>query len=122
MAGDRNGPTFYYDWIDQIEQLPEEYRWPIVSAILYYDRDGEKKVFDNPFLNIIADQYYVQIDNQQAKWSAAAKRPAKYEMDLFLPLFVEGWSNKEIAAKIGCSDRTVQRRRLEWEKLQESDN
>jgi len=118
QGGDRTGPLIYYDWITQLNKIPnKEDRWDILDAIIYYDEWGEKKEFDNPLLEVIAEKYYIEIDNQQQKWESAAKRPARYDMGMFVPLFAEGWTNQEIQEKIGCSLRTVQRKRIEWEKM-----
>lgn len=112
-GADRDGIKFYYEWEDQIEALPEELQLEVIKAIWHYDRLGEKPKTENPILRVLLDKYYVEVDIQQEKWEKKAGRPATYPLEDFIPLFEANLSDKQIADKLGCSTKTVSRKRKE---------
>lgn len=125
MATERNGPVFYYDWQDQIKDIEDvELQNMLIWAILDYDRYNvkvdlapykDKLGVAYGFCKSLLRDFYSDVDAQTEAWEKRAGRPAKYDLGLFIPLFEEGeMNNKEIAEKIGCSEKTVQRRRDEW--------
>lgn len=112
-GSDRDGIKFYYEWEDQIEALPEELQLEVIKAIWHYDRLGEKPNTENPILRVLLDKYYVEVDIQQEKWEKKAGRPATYPLSDFIPLFEANLTDKQIAEKLGCSTKTVSRKRKE---------
>jgi len=112
-GADRDGIKFYYEWEDQIEELPEELQLEVIKAIWHYDRFGEKPNTSNPLLKVLLDKYFVEVDIQQDKWEKKAGRPATYPLEDFIPLFAQGLTDKQIADKLGCSTKTVSRKRKE---------
>ena len=122
---ERNGPTFYYEWQDQIKDIEDkEIQNMLIWAILDYDRYGIKVDLE-PFkerlgflgysmCKSLLRDFYSDVDAQVSGWEKRTGRPAKYDLGLFIPLFEDGWTNKEIAEKIGCSEKTVSRRKDEW--------
>lgn len=113
-GSERKGIVFYYDWQEQIFKLPEQYQLPIIKAIFDYDRSGQKFCPDDPILEVLLDKYYTEIDKQQVNWEKRTGRPAKYELDDFIPYFTQEFKDTEIAKAIGCSTKTVQRKRQEY--------
>ena len=115
MKGEeRKGPVFYYEWQDQIEKLPEQYQLPVIKAIWHYDRYNEKLNTEDGLLDVLLEKFYYEVDKQKTNWENKAGRPAKYSLDDFTPLFAQGMKDAEIARLIGCSTKTVQRKRKEW--------
>lgn len=112
---ERKGPIFYYEWQDQIEQLPENYQLAVIKAIWHYDRYNEKLETTDGILAVLMEKYYFEIDKQKSNWEAKAGRPAKYTLDMFVPYFEQGLRDTEIAKQLGCSSKTVQRKRHEFE-------
>ena len=112
---ERKGPIFYYEWQDQISQLPENYQLAVIKGIWQYDRYGEKLDTQDGLLAVLMEKYYFEIDKQKSNWEAKAGRPAKYTLDMFLPYFEQGLRDTDIARELGCSSKTVQRKRKEWE-------
>ncbi len=115
MSSDRQGIKFYYEWQDQILMLPIEDQLNVIKAIFKYDRYGERTEFNNIYLNMAMEKFYVDIDLQQERWEARTKQPARYPLEIFIPFFEQGLSTIEIAKKIGCTDRTVRNKKKEYE-------
>lgn len=130
--GERNGPTFYYEWQDQIRDIEDKtIQNMLIWAILDYDRYGIKVDLE-PYkeqlgylgygmCKSLLRDFYSDVDAQVSGWEKRTGRPAKYDLALFIPLFEDGWSNKEIAEKIGCSEKTVSRRKDEWKVIKQRD-
>lgn len=130
--GERNGPTFYYEWQDQIRDIEDKtIQNMLIWAILDYDRYGIKVDLE-PYkeqlgylgygmCKSLLRDFYSDVDAQVSGWEKRTGRPAKYDLALFIPLFEDGWSNKEIAEKIGCSEKTVSRRKDEWKVIKRRD-
>ena len=130
--GERNGPTFYYEWQDQIRDIEDKtIQNMLIWAILDYDRYGIKVDLE-PYkeqlgylgygmCKSLLRDFYSDVDAQVSGWEKRTGRPAKYDLALFIPLFEDGWSNKEIAEKIGCSEKTVSRRKDEWKVVKRRD-
>lgn len=114
---ERKGIVFYYEWQDQILRLPEAYQLQVIKAIWQYDKTGEKIKTEDGLLEVLMEKYYYEIDKQRDNWEAKSGRPAKYTMDLFIPYFEAGMRDSEIASRLGCSAKTVSRKRKEWTKL-----
>lgn len=114
---ERKGIVFYYEWQDQIRQLPPETQLQVIWGILTYDETGKKLETDDPLLSAFMDKFYFEVDKQKQNWETRAGRPAKYQFMDFIPLFSQGLSNKEVAARIGCSERTALRKRKEYEEM-----
>ncbi len=120
---ERKGPVFYYEWQDQIDCIPPELQLDVFWGILNYDRYGERLDTSNidksqrGLVSALMDKFYFEIDKQRANWETRAGRPAKYPLEVFTPLFAQGLTNKEIAEKVGCSERTVLRKRKDYDML-----
>lgn len=111
---ERKGPTFYYEWQDQIEQLPLDYQLTVIKGIWHYDRYEEKLDTDDPILKVLMEKYYYEIDKQRENWENKSGRPARYDLEQFAPYFDAGCKDSEIAKAIGCSAKTAARKRKEW--------
>ncbi|MBQ0088129.1 MAG: helix-turn-helix domain-containing protein, partial [Prevotellaceae bacterium] len=113
-----NSYVMYATWLDQVEQLEEngqfELAYKYIRAIMDYGIYGE---YDNSdvMVNLLMTQTALGIDKAQSRYAAAVEngkkggRPKTVDEEKIVELKRQGLTNKKIAEKVGCSDKTVSR-------------
>jgi hypothetical protein len=115
----RDNFVFYASWLDALRGLDEtnsrEFANEFLRQIVIYGVTGEIET-DNPmivgFINAMCKDL---LDKSKKRHKACIEngnrggRPKQYDDDEMKTLYQQGMSAEDIAAKMGCSVKTVQR-------------
>lgn len=115
----RDNFVFYASWLDALSGLDEtnsrEFANEFLRQIIIYGVTGEIET-DNPmivgFINAMCKDL---LDKSKKRHKACIEngnrggRPKQYDDDEMRALYQQGMSAEDIAAKMGCSVKTVQR-------------
>lgn len=115
----RDNFVFYASWLDALSGLDEtnsrEFANEFLRQIVIYGVTGEIET-DNPmivgFINAMCKDL---LDKSKKRHKACIEngnrggRPKQYDDDEMRALYQQGMSAEDIAAKMGCSVKTVQR-------------
>ena len=115
----RDNFVFYASWLDALSGLDEtnsrEFANEFLRQIVIYGVTGEIET-DNPmivgFINAMCKDL---LDKSKKRHKACIEngnrggRPKQYNDDEMRALYQQGMSAEDIAAKMGCSVKTVQR-------------
>lgn len=104
--------VFYGRWRNLIEGFDEETAKEILWQIMLFGTSGEITT-DNPMIQaIITGAIECNMTKAKNRYNAALKakgRSQQYSSNQIKSLNAQGMDNQEIASKLGCSLRTVQR-------------
>ena len=112
----RKGPTFYYNWMESLLQMPDELFIEILRTYFNYCLTGELKESDN----FMVDRYIKDVlcNQTERQGENYAKRSKRYSLEDFIPYFMNhSYSNVEISSIIGCSEGTVRNKRKVWDAM-----
>lgn len=106
----------YEDVYKTIEMLPtEEEKAAAALALLRYGCGGIEYNGECLYIRLIMQQAKVGIDNAKARYNKATEngkkggRAKQFKDEEITALKSQGMTNKEVAAALGCSEKTVQR-------------
>lgn len=106
----------YADVYKTIRLIPTvEERNAAAMALLDYGCGGLEYEGDSIFIQMIMQQAKIGIDKAQARYNKAIEngkkggRTKQFKDEDINALKSQGMTNKEVAAALGCSERTVQR-------------
>lgn len=106
----------YADVYKAIDFIPtEEEKAAAALALLKYGCGGIEYEGDNIFIKMIMQQAKIGIDKAQARYNKATEngkkggRTKQFKDEEITALKSQGMTNKEVAAVLGCSEKTVQR-------------
>ena len=111
--------VFYADWINVIKAYDDsgqpEIAGELAKQIIYYGVSGEM-TSDNPIITgLVNSMCAALIEKSKNRYQACKSnggrggRPKQYDAEEIIRLHNSGLSNDEIAKKVGCTIRTVQR-------------
>lgn len=108
--------VFYGDVMNSIEQLPtEEDKRRVALAILRYGTSGEITDDDNLYCRLILPLVSVGIDKAKDRYNKAIEngkkggRAKQFSNEEIAELKKQGLTNKQVAEKMGCCEKTVER-------------
>lgn len=106
----------YADVYKAIDFIPtEEEKAAAALALLRYGCGGIEYEGNNIFIKMIMQQAKIGIDKAQARYNKATEngkkggRAKQFKDEEITALKSQGLTNKEVAAVLGCSEKTVQR-------------
>lgn len=106
----------YEDVYKAIEFIPtEEEKAAAALALLRYGCGGIDYNGDNFIIKVILQQARIGIDKAKTRYNQATENGKKggkakqFDDNEILKLKAEGMTNKQVAAALGCSEKTVQR-------------
>ena len=106
----------YADVCKTIELIPtEEERAAAALALLRYGSRGIEYEGDNIFIKMILQQAMIGIDKAKSRYNKATEngkkggRAKQFKDEEIIALKSQGMTNIEVAAALGCSEKTVQR-------------
>ena len=107
--------VFYADNMNSIENLPtKQDRLEVLADIIYYGVYG-KEEYENQYSKLILPLIKVGIDNAKTRYNKATEngkkggRTKQFKDEDISALKSKGMTNKEVAAALGCSEKTVER-------------
>ncbi len=111
---------FLASWAEAIEAYDKagqpELGGELAKQIIYYGTSGQMTT-DNPLIeSLVKAMCVVLIDKSKKKYEVCKTngnkggRPTKFSTEEMLKLHAQGLSNEEIAAKMGCSVQTVNKK------------
>lgn len=110
--------VFYADWVDIIKAYDKtnaEFASNLAKQIIYYGVTG-KMTTDDPIITGMVNSMCAALINKSKNRYKACKEngqqggaPKKYSESQIMALHNQGMSDKDIAEKLGCAVRTVQR-------------
>jgi hypothetical protein len=113
--------VFYGSFRKTIEVLSEQVGNKILRAIMNYGTSYELPEIksddpDSTVIYAIMQQIIPNIEAQKTKYENASNggRPVNHPQEDFDILFNSGFTNVEIVKQIGCSEKTVERRKKIW--------
>lgn len=120
MADNRNKFIFFESWDKYLDTLEEDkdinYVNAVARAIIKYGLYGDCQTDDETIRRKVDAVCSDVIKNTKARYAASVKngcaggRPTQFDPDVAKQLHAQGLSLQEIADRIGCSKRTVQRK------------
>lgn len=119
MADNRNKFIFFESWDRYLDTLEEDkdinYVNAVARAIIKYGLYGDCQTDDETIKRKVDAVCSDVINNTKARYAASVQngnmggRPTKYDPDAIRQLKEKGLSQQQIADKLGCSLKTVQR-------------
>lgn len=107
--------VFYADNMNSIENLPtEQDKIEVMAAIIRYGVYGQED-YSNIYSKLILPLVKVGIDNAKIRYNSATEngkkggRTKQFKDEEINALKSQGMTNKQVAAALGCSEKTVQR-------------
>ena len=120
MADNRNKFIFFESWDKYLDTLEEDkninYVNAVARAIIKYGLYGDCQTDDETIRRKVDAVCSDVIKNTKARYAASVKngraggRPTQFDPDVAKQLHAQGLSLKEIADRMGCSKKTVQRK------------
>lgn len=120
MADSRNKFIFFESWDRYLDTLEEDrdinYVNAVARAIIKYGLYGDCQTDDETIKRKVDAVCSDVINNTKARYAASVKngnmggRPEQFNKETVLQLRAQGLSLQEIANRMGCSKRTVQRK------------
>lgn len=110
---------FLGSWVKQYDLLPtDELKKEFVECIFNFASKGQEpdKEKTNPIILALMESVIKQVKTYKTLRNNAQGRPEEYPLEIFIPYFEKGVSRNVIARDIGCSTKTIDRKRKEWEK------
>lgn len=114
--------VFYESAYAAINYLPTtELKWEATQGLLNYGFYGIEPESDNPFVNMIYVQAMPSMRNAKQKyWKSVddnkGGRPTEVSTEEIMQMKQEGMTNKQIAAKLGCSVSNIENRVTTYKK------
>lgn len=115
--------VFYESAYAAINYLPTvELKWEATQGLLNYGFYGIEPESDNPFVNMIYVQAIPSMRNAKERYDKAVNngkkggRPTEVCTEEIMQMKQEGMTNKQIAAKLGCSVSNVENRVTTYKK------
>ena len=112
--------VFYADWIDVIKAYDDsgkpDLAGELTKQIVYYGVTGEMTSQDSIITGLVTAMCAALIEKSKNRYNACKNngqrggRPNQFDKDNIMKLHEQGLSHKEIADKLGCSKKTVQRK------------
>ena len=107
--------VFYADNMNSIENLPtEQDKIEVMAAIIRYGVYGQED-YSNIYSKLILPLVKVGIDNAKIRYNSATEngkkggRTKQFKDEEINALKSQGMTHKQVAAALGCSEKTVQR-------------
>jgi DNA-binding NarL/FixJ family response regulator len=120
MADNKNKFIFFESWDKYLDTLEEDrdinYVNAVARAIIKYGLYGDCKTEDQTIIRKVNAVCADLMNNTKARYAASVKngsmggRPEQFDKDTVLKLREQGLTLQEIADRMGCSKRTVQRK------------
>lgn len=111
--------VFYADWINVIKAYDDsgqpELAGELAKQIIYYGVTGEITSTNPIIIGLVNSMCAALIEKSKNRYHACKSnggrggRPTQYSSAEIISLHNSGLSNKEIANRLGCSLKTVQR-------------
>lgn len=110
--------VFYADWVDIIkayDKTSPEFASNLAKQIIYYGVTGQITTNDPIITGMVNSMCAALISKSKNRYKACKANgqqggaPKKFNTDQIMALHDKGLSDQEIADKLGCSTRTVQR-------------
>ena len=115
--------VFYESAYAAINYLPTvELKWEATQGLLNYGFYGIEPESDNPFVNMIYVQAIPSMRNAKERYDKAVNngkkggRPTEISTEEIMQMKQEGMTNKQIAAKLGCSVSNIENRVTTYKK------
>ena len=115
--------VFYESAYAAINYLPTiELKWEATQGLLNYGFYGIEPESDNPFVNMIYVQAIPSMRNAKQRYDKAVDngkkggRPTEVSTEEIMQMKQEGMTNKQIAAKLGCSVSNIENRVTTYKK------
>lgn len=100
-----------------ISYLPDDKtKWEAMEGLLKYGFYGEVPESDNPFVNMIYVQAIPSMRNAKQRYDKAVEngkkggRPSEISTEEIISMKEYGMTNKQIAEKLGCSEKNIENR------------
>jgi hypothetical protein len=113
--------VFYGSFKKTIDVLPEQLGNKVLRAIINYGTAYELPKIkqddaDSAIVYAIMQTIIPNIEAQKQKYENGSNggRPIRYPQEDFDILFNSGFTNSQIIERLGCSEKTVERRRKIW--------
>lgn len=120
MAENKNKFIFFESWDRYLDTLEEDrdinYVNAVARAMIKYGLYGDCKTEDQTIARKVDAVCADLMNNTKARYAASVKngsmggRPEQFNKETVLQLRKQGLTLQEIADKMGCSKRTVQRK------------
>ena len=110
--------VFYADWVDIIkayDKTSPEFASNLAKQIIYYGVTGQMTTDDPIITGMVNSMCAALISKSKNRYKACKANghqggaPKKFSTDQIMTLHDKSLSDQEIADKLGCSIRTVQR-------------
>ena len=115
--------VFYESAYAAINYLPTtELKWEATQGLLNYGFYGIEPESDNPFVSMIYVQAIPSMRNAKERYDKAVDngkkggRPTEVSTEEIMQMKQEGMTNKQIAAKLGCSVSNIENRVTTYKK------
>lgn len=110
--------VFYADWVDIIKAYDKtnaEFASNLAKQIIYYGVTGKMTTDDPIITGMVNSMCAALISKSKNRYKACKTNgqqggaPKRYDENQIMALHNQGMSDKDIAEKLGCAVRTVQR-------------
>ena len=110
--------VFYADWVDIIKAYDKtnaEFASNLAKQIIYYGVTGKMTTDDPIITGMVNSMCAALISKSKNRYKACKTNgqqggaPKRYDESQIITLHNQGMSDKDIADKLGCAVRTVQR-------------
>jgi hypothetical protein len=118
VMSEKENFVFYADWVDIIKAYDKtnaEFASNLAKQIIYYGVTGKMTTDDPIITGMVSSMCAALISKSKNRYKACKENgqqggaPKKYDADKIMALHNQGMSDKDIAEKLGCAVRTVQR-------------
>jgi len=113
----KDSAIIYESVYKTIELIPDtELKWEAIKGILRYSFYGEELNSDNPLVEMVYTSSFPSIRNAVERYEKAVEggkkggRPTEVPIEKIIKMKNEGMTNKQIAEKMGCSIKNIEKR------------
>lgn len=120
MAESKNKFIFFESWDRYLDTLEEDrdinYVNAVARAMIKYGLYGDCKTTDETIIRKVDAVCSDLMNSTKARYAASVKngnnggRPVQFNSEVAKQLKAQGFTHQEIADKMGCSKKTVQRK------------